>query len=113
MRGIAPHPYSNDRGPRMDLDKARMLMEFEAIAERDVVCIFSDGHRETIRLRVGKPRPSPSGDWECPVAAEGLYKRLHAIVGVDSWQALKLGLRFLEELLETEVCRGAVELARR
>jgi hypothetical protein len=30
------------------------------------------------------------------------------MVGVDSWQALNLALRLLEELLKNEIARGAV-----
>jgi hypothetical protein len=42
------------------------------------------------------------------VAADGLYSKLAPAVGIDSWQALMLAVRLLEDLLSTEVERGAI-----
>lgn len=84
------------------------MADFEAMAERDIVCVFPDGRRQRVRLGVGRPRPGLDSDWECPIRADGLVADLAAMPGVDSWSALVLAVRFLEGLLTAEVGRGTV-----
>ncbi len=83
-------------------------MSFETIIERRLECLSPDGNCRMIQLRIGRPYPDPKGDWSCPVAVEGWHGELGPIHGIDSWQALLLALRLLEELLSAEVERGAV-----
>ena len=61
-----------------------------------------------IRLRIGRPYPAPEQDWCCPVAVDGWHGELGPIHGVDSWQALVLALRLLEEILVAEVEWGVI-----
>lgn len=82
-------------------------MDFEAIAERGVECVFPDGRREVVRLRIGRPYPAPEIDWCCRVAAVGIYERPGPIFGVDSLQALLLAQQYLEALVQQEVDAGA------
>jgi hypothetical protein len=82
-------------------------MDFETLAERDVECVFPDGRRQVIYLRIGRPYPAPDIDWCCPVEAVGIYDRPGPIFGVDSWQALQLAQRYLESLVQREVDDGA------
>jgi Domain of unknown function (DUF6968) len=84
------------------------MTDFEAVAEREIVCVFPDGRCQSISLRIGRPQRLSCGDWACPVSVDGLYAKLRAMVGVDSWQALMLAIRLVKSLLETEVERGAV-----
>jgi uncharacterized protein DUF6968 len=84
------------------------MPKFHAIAECEVIRVSTDGESRTISLSIGVPRPLPEGGWECPVAADGLYVDLPPIRGVDSWHALILAVRLLEELLSSEIARGSV-----
>jgi hypothetical protein len=84
------------------------LSDFEAAAERKIVCVFADGRCQSVSLRIGRPHRLSGGDWACPVSVDGLYAKLPAVNGVDSWQALMLAIRLVKYLLETEVERGAV-----
>jgi hypothetical protein len=82
----------------------------DVIAERRLVALFPDGGPVPVCLRVGRPAPHPKGDSVCPVQAEGLrlWEGPGEVFGVDSWQALTLGLRFLQSMLAAETERGAV-----
>jgi hypothetical protein len=82
----------------------------DVIAEHRLVALFPDGGPVPVCLRVGRPTPHPNGDYVCLVQAEGLrvWEGPSAIVGVGSWHALLLGLRFLRSMLAAEVKGGAV-----
>jgi len=82
----------------------------EIIAERRLEVQYPDGALVPVCIRVGRPMAHPKRDYVCPVQAEGLrlWQGPKDFVGVDSFQALTLGLRFLYEMLSTEVERGAV-----
>ncbi|WP_390891105.1 DUF6968 family protein [Gemmata palustris] len=82
----------------------------DPIAERTLVCLYPDGASVPVQLLIGQPRPHPKGDWCCEVSGEGmrLWTGTSTIVGIDSWQALLLSLRFLRAMLEAEVERGAL-----
>ena len=76
----------------------------EAIAQRALICLKSNGKRTAVTLRIGKPYPSSDVDWACPVGLEGLHSRLSDIHGVDSFQALMLARQLLLQLM-----RGVIE----
>ena len=71
----------------------------EPIAERVIYGIDTDGNGFDIGLLVGQPYERETGEWACPVAAIGLNFPLREIVGVDSWQALNLGLRLMRTIV--------------
>src|SRR5262245_35092353 len=82
----------------------------EVIAETSLLCLYSDGALEPIRLCVSRPSPHPKGDWTCEVSATGLrlWQRRTAIFGISSWHALMLALRLMREILRAELEQGAV-----
>ena len=82
----------------------------DVIAEHRVDVLYPDGELVPVRLRIGRPRPHPQGDHVCPVQAEGLrlWEGPAEFAGVGSLHALMIGLRFLRDMLSTEVERGAV-----
>ena len=82
----------------------------DVVAEKRLVAVYPDGASTPIHLRVGRPMPHPRGDWFCEVVAEGLrhWQGPSKICGVETWQALMLGLRFLREVVRSEVRDGAV-----
>lgn len=82
----------------------------DVVAERRLIATFPDSAVVPVCLRIGRPRPHPKGDWICPVEAEGLrlWQGPTEFFGVGSWHALMIGLRFLHEMLATEVRNGAV-----
>jgi hypothetical protein len=81
-------------------------MDFEAIAECEIECVFPDGSRRIVHLRIGRPFPAPDMDWGCRVAASGLHEIPGPLYGVDSWQALLLAQRFLEAIMQGAVDDG-------
>lgn len=82
----------------------------DVIAEHRLVATFPDGELAAVILRVGCPYVHPNGDHACPIQAEGLrlWQGPSDIIGVGTWHALMLGLRFLRSILAAEVERGAV-----
>ena len=71
----------------------------DAVAERTLVCVKPNGERVPVTLRIGKPYPASDVDWACPVALEGLERKLPDIHGVDSFQALMLAQKLLLQLM--------------
>jgi hypothetical protein len=60
-----------------------------------------------IVVQIGHPRTvSPQGDADCPVAVNGLYDDLPDIRGVDSLDALRLAINFVERLLRDKKTEG-------
>ncbi len=82
----------------------------DVVAEHRLVVLYPDGELVPVYLRVGRPRPHPKGDHVCLVQAEGLrlWEGPTEFGGVDSFHALMIGLRFLYNMLSTEVERGAI-----
>jgi hypothetical protein len=66
----------------------------------------SDTAKDVV-VQIGHPRTvGPQGDADCPVAVKGLYDDLPDIRGIDSLDALRLAINFVERLLrdkKTEV----------
>jgi hypothetical protein len=80
----------------------------DVIVEKRLLGVHADGASTPITLRIGRPRAHPGGDWCCEASANGLthWEGPTAFVGVDAWQALMLTIRFLQEVLTTEVTNG-------
>jgi len=82
----------------------------DVVAEQELSALFPDGRLTPVRVRVGHPRPRPTGEWACPVEVEGLpgWQGSRDIFGEGSLQALMLGLRLLRSVLLNETARGTV-----
>lgn len=70
------------------------------IAERTLHAVATDGRSFEIGVGIGKPYQISADEWACPVEVHGLYDRLSAAHGVDSWQALQLACQLAARLLE-------------
>jgi uncharacterized protein DUF6968 len=71
----------------------------DTIAERQLACIKPNGDRVLVTLRLGKPYRASDVDWACPVALDGLERKLPDIHGVHSFQALMLAQKLLLQLM--------------
>ena len=71
----------------------------QRIAERVITGKRSNGEKFPITIGIGKPYKSNMESWACPVALGGLYDELADIHGVDSFQALMLGISLIKNLL--------------
>jgi hypothetical protein len=59
------------------------------------------GAARPVQLRLGMPRPSPKGDWECPYQIVGLGKsRSQVAYGLDGMQALLMAVEALRVTIE-------------
>ena len=65
------------------------------IATRKMLYISPNGEREGITLSIGAPHLSVDGDWACAVALDGFIADLNEIRGIDSWQAVELGMHHI------------------
>jgi len=83
----------------------------DTIAERELIGIRNDGEKVLLRLRIGRPYPASDIDWACPVAVDGLHKRLADQHGVDSFQSLALAQALCRKLLEGFVKDGGTILS--
>jgi len=71
----------------------------EVIATRQL-CLVDDPSRE-ILVKIGKPQLSEHNDYVCPIQVTGIgEERVYGIYGVDSVQALELGMRALGSELQ-------------
>jgi hypothetical protein len=62
--------------------------------------ISPSGEERHCELSVDLPCAKPEGEWGAVVRIEGLEARSREIFGVDAWQAVQLGMRFLATRLE-------------
>jgi hypothetical protein len=82
------------------------------IAEFRVVIVHPDGRRIPGHIAVGQPYtlaggdPASSYESHCPIEIDGLYSRLHPIIGGGTLQALLLAVQFLGTLLHSFVESG-------
>jgi hypothetical protein len=61
-----------------------------------------DGEEAAAVLRIGRPVEHPEGDWNCPFQISGMGDdRIHEASGVDSLQALSMGLQMARAQLES------------
>jgi hypothetical protein len=68
------------------------------------------GAARPVQLRLGMPRPSPKGDWECPYQIVGLGKsRPQVACGLDGMQALLMAVEALRVTMEESGKRLAWE----
>lgn len=69
----------------------------EVIALREMTFVYDDGREEAASLKVGKPIPSEEFDaWSCPYElCTASHRKIHAMVGGGSLQALELTMRTL------------------
>jgi hypothetical protein len=90
----------------------------DVVAEYRMNLKYPDGEIVPVRLRIGRPRELPSGNWHCDADIEGRL-RIHSTAngplsaGSDAgtaWQALVFALRFLSRLLRSEVRHGGAAL---
>jgi len=75
------------------------MTDKELIAERTIYAVSEDGNSFEIRLMIGKPYQTDSGEWACPVALSGLHDRLHDMLGSDSWQSMIVAIHLMKLLL--------------
>jgi hypothetical protein len=82
----------------------------DVVSEEALSALLPDGRVVPIHIRVGRPRPRPTGEWACPVDAEGLpgWQGSRDIFGEGSLQALMLGLGLLRSVLLDATARGTV-----
>ena len=78
----------------------------EEIAASEYVFQFSDGAKQPVRLRVGKPYMISASEWACPVELKVFEARYPDIRGNDSMQALSLALSLVWRRLEDFLQKG-------
>jgi len=71
----------------------------EIIAEREVFTITAKGEKKKFHIVLGRPYQVDDVSWACPVQIDGLYKNMHDVLGVDSWQSLGLAMSLVRQLL--------------
>ena len=77
-----------------------------AIASRTLVAIDAAGREFALTIGIGAPYQISEREWACPLSMAGLYERLHDAHGVDSWQALQLAVRLIDDLLAHFIEQG-------
>ena len=74
----------------------------EVIASREMAFIYDDGRKEAAFLKIGRPVECVEhAAWHCPyeLSIES-YKTVHAMVGIDTLQALELTMKTLRVEIE-------------
>jgi len=66
----------------------------------------ADGTKEPLIVRIFAPVEETS-NWACEVQFEGARSETKKIYGIDSWQALTLGLRLVRVLIESKMPKSA------
>ena len=68
-------------------------------ASRYWFAISPDGEEIDVEISVGVPTPTEHGEW-CSVASLGrLELKTYSILGIDSWQAIHLAMKFVSTRL--------------
>ena len=83
------------------------MPKIEMIAERQVEVVFADSEPRLATLRIGRPTPHEKEDWECHVAIDGAFQLSRPVFGVDSGQAVMLGIALLKQTVESQISKGA------
>ena len=73
--------------------------------ERTLRAKEANGEAFDMVLRVGNPHPSKV-DWACTVSITRLSERPRELFGIDSWQALQIGLQLIAHELDGFISRG-------
>jgi hypothetical protein len=68
--------------------------------------VAPDGTEHAVVFRVGVPRPHEQGDWTADVAIIPMQPTSYAIIGVDSWQAVELGMHHIAVMTKHYYERG-------
>lgn len=71
-----------------------------SVARRELVGERADGERFNIVIRIGMPYEVNDVSWACPVAVDGVDRKLADMHGVDSWQAMLLAISLVRSRLE-------------
>ncbi len=70
-------------------------MSFKSIAaERIWFAVAPDGSEHDVAVRVMLPLKADRGEWRAEVSIGGIESKLYSIAGIDSWQAICLGMSF-------------------
>jgi hypothetical protein len=85
-----------------------MKSKFSVLVERHLKMKSSDsGASRDVIVQIGHPHiVSSQGDADCPVAVKGLYEDLPDIRGIDSLDALRLAINFVERLLRDKTAEA-------
>lgn len=71
-----------------------------SVARRELVGERADGERFNIAIHIGMPYKVNDVSWACPVAVDGIDRKLADMHGIDSWQALLLAISLVRSRLE-------------
>ena len=66
-----------------------------AFIEREWLAVAPNGTEHKLLLSVGNLSRQPTGDWVADVSLGEIEPQPHTIHGVDSWQAVHEGMRFV------------------
>jgi hypothetical protein len=77
------------------------------IATLELIEVAADASRIPLRIEIAQPRPDERGGWACSVSVAGYERHSKDMYGVDSLQALCLGLRLVRLHLELALARGS------
>lgn len=69
------------------------------IATRELTAVDPKRGTFTIRVSIGQPYQTDTGEWACPVGLEGLHQSLRDMHGEDAFQALMLAQNLARQLL--------------
>lgn len=70
-------------------------MSFDSIAaERVWFAVSPDGSEHEVAIRVMVPVKADRGEWRAAVSIGDIDSKPHSIAGIDSWQAICLGMSF-------------------
>ena len=72
-------------------------------AQLELEAVVGSGQPQPLRVQVFVPEKAEV-DWTCAVTFSGFINESRWLPGIDSWQALKLGLAFARTNLE--LCRA-------
>src|SRR5688500_6150225 len=82
-----------------------MPSELSAI-ERKWFAIAPDGSESDVTLRVGMPVHEVDGEWSVLVSLGPIDGEPRKVFGLDSWQAVGLGMRFIAARVQDFSERG-------
>ncbi len=84
------------------------------VAERELMLSRPDGTKSSVTVRIGRPEleDHENAAWSCSLQILGLdYPELQPVRGVDSLQALTLGLQIVGDLLTAYQTKSSNQLS--
>jgi hypothetical protein len=69
------------------------MIDSGTFLERVWLAVSPDGRELAVSIQVGAPVLQPTGEWTSIVSFVGLAKNGEGIHGMDSWQAVAVGMR--------------------